>query len=425
MAETKTQTDLQRAGDFLGIKGGKGILVGLVAVLVAGGAIWLLRPNSGTEQMVAEPGVTNDEILLGMSAALGGPTQALGKGMQTGIEAWFREVNGTGGIHGRKLKLIALDDNYEPDPCLRNMRELTENRHVFAFIGNVGTPTCQVAVPYAVEHKKIFFGAYTGAGLLRKTPPDRYVFNYRASYVEETAAIVKHFVERLKIKPEQVAVFAQQDAYGDAGHAGVVKQMEKYGLSSDRILRVGYERNTVNVEPAVEEIVRQQDRVKAIVMVPAYKPAAKFIKLLKDKQVDVAFATVSFVNSGALANEFRQIGLRYADGVIVTQVVPYFKYLSSGGNEYEACMQKHFPGQPLDFISLEGFLAAQVFTNGLERAGRNLTTERLVDTLEAMRELDVGIGIKLAFGPAEHQACHEVWATKLDNTATYQPLGVK
>jgi ABC-type branched-subunit amino acid transport system substrate-binding protein len=344
--------------------------------------------------------------------------------MRTGVEAWLRDVNDRGGVQGRKLRLVALDDGYEPDRCLANMRELVENRKVFAILGNVGTPTAQVAVPYAVRNKKIFFGAYTGAGLLRATPPERYVFNFRASYAEETAAMVKHLVERQKVPPDQIAVFAQKDSYGDAGHAGVVKQMQHYGVSPEKILRVGYERNTVVVEPAVQEILRHKDRVKAIVMVPTYKPAAKFIKLLRDEHLDVTCGTVSFVNSEALADEFRRIGLKYADGVIVSQVVPYFKYLAAGGNEYEACMQKHFPGQPLSFISLEGFLAAQVFVDGLERSGRNLTTETMVATLESIRELDLGIGIRLAFGPAEHQACHQVWVTKLDGTGNYRPLVV-
>jgi ABC-type branched-subunit amino acid transport system substrate-binding protein len=396
-------------------------------MVVVAGAFWLFREKlwNASPVVVVEAGVTDDEILMGMSGALAGPTQALGKGMKTGIEAWFREVNERGGIHGRRLRLIALDDNYDPEPCLRNMKELTEKQKVFAFIGNPGTPPAVVSVPYAVEHKKIFFGAYTGAGLLRKTPPDRYVFNYRASYEEETAAIVKHFVEHLKIKPEQIAVFAQKDVYGDSGYAGVVKQAQEYGVGADRIRRVGYERNTVNVEPAVEEIVQNKDNIKAIVMVPAYKPAAKFVKLLKDEKVDVIIHTVSFVNSGALAEEFRQIGLQYADGVIVTQVVPYFKYLAAGGNEYPTCMQKHFPGQPLDFISLEGFIVAQTFTKALEKAGRNLTTEGLVETLEAMHELDLDLGVKLAFGHTEHQGCHQVWATRLDNTATYHPLVIE
>jgi ABC-type branched-subunit amino acid transport system substrate-binding protein len=404
-------------------RGGRAILIGALLAGMVGCASWLLwfgKPEAA--RVGAEAGVSDGEVLVGMSSALDGPSKALGQGMHTGVGAWLREVNDRGGVHGRKVRLVALDDGYEPDRCLANMRELVETRKVFAILGNVGTPTAQVAVPYAVRSKKIFFGAYTGAGLLRQTPPDRYVFNFRASYAEETAAMVKHLVERQKLAPDRIAVFAQKDSYGDAGHAGVVKQVQTYGVSPEKILRVGYERNTVVVEPAVQEILRHKDRVKAIIMVPTYKPAAKFIKLLRDEQVDVTFGIVSFVNSEALADEFRKIGLRYADGVIVSQVVPYFKYLAAGGNEYEACMQKHFSGQPLSFISLEGFLAAQVFVEGLERSGRNLTTETMVEALESIRELDLGIGIRLAFGPAEHQACHQVWVTKLDGNGNYRPL---
>ena len=138
------------------------------------------------------------------------------------------------------------------------MGELFDKHKVFAVIGNVGTPTAEKALPIALE-KQIFFGAFTGAKLLRKDPPDRFVFNYRASYEEETAAIVKYLVEIKKIRPEQIAVFAQQDGYGDSGYAGVVKMVRKLGGDPDKLLRVGYVRNTVDVAEAAKKIVAAPD----------------------------------------------------------------------------------------------------------------------------------------------------------------------
>ncbi|HVI23974.1 MAG TPA: ABC transporter substrate-binding protein, partial [Myxococcales bacterium] len=122
------------------------------------------------------------DLTFGMSAALTGPAKELGRSMKTGVELAFDAVNDAGGVNGRKLRLIALDDGYEPARTIEAMKELIEKRHVAGIIGNVGTPTAAVAAPYAVEHKVLFFGAFTGAPLLRKDPPDRYVFNYRASY---------------------------------------------------------------------------------------------------------------------------------------------------------------------------------------------------------------------------------------------------
>ena len=134
--------------------------------------------------------------------------------MYRGIEAAFRIANANGGVHDRQLRLTAADDGYEPARAAETMKQLYEKDQVFGVVGNVGTPTAVVALPYALERKMLFFGAFTGAGLLRNDPPDRYVFNYRASYAEETAATVQYLVKVRHLKTNEIAVFAQKDAYG-------------------------------------------------------------------------------------------------------------------------------------------------------------------------------------------------------------------
>ena len=168
-------------------------------------------------------GVTDREIRFGISAALSGPTKELGQNMNRGIVAAFNVANANGGVHGRQLRLIAADDGYEPARAAETMKQLYEKDQVFGVVGNVGTPTAVVALPYALERKMLFFGAFTGAGLLRNDPPDRYVFNYRASYAEETAATVHYLVNVRRLKTNEIAVFAQQDPYGDSGFVGVAK----------------------------------------------------------------------------------------------------------------------------------------------------------------------------------------------------------
>jgi len=169
-------------------------------------------------------GITEKQILFGQAVPLSGSAKELGRQMNTGVEIAFAGTNDAGGVHGRKLKLIAMDDGYEPARTQIVMKELAEHQKVFGFIGNVGTPTSAVAIPYALEKKALFFGAFTGAPLLRKDPPDRYVFNYRASYAEETAAAVRYLIEVRRVKPTEIAVFAQNDKYGDAGFEGVAVQ---------------------------------------------------------------------------------------------------------------------------------------------------------------------------------------------------------
>ena len=171
------------------------------------------RPLAQEPRTVSNPvrGVTDSEIRFGISAPFSGAAKELGQNMQRGIEAAFRVANANGGVHGRQLRLIAADDGYEPARTAETMKQLFEKDQVFGVVGNVGTPTAVVAVPYALQRKMLFFGAFTGASLLRNDPPDRYVFNYRASYAEETAAVVYYLVKVKRLKPTQIAVFAQQE----------------------------------------------------------------------------------------------------------------------------------------------------------------------------------------------------------------------
>src|SRR5262249_1345523 len=185
----------------------------------------LAAVRGATERAPTIRGVTDNEIRLGISAPFTGSAKELGNQMKLGIQTAFNLINESGGIHGRQLRLVAADDGYEPARAAETMKELYERQQVFGFIGNVGTPTAVVALPYALERRALFFGAFTGAGLLRRDPPDRYVFNYRASYAEETDAVVRYLVKMRGLRPEQIAVFAQQDAYGDSGFAGVAKAM--------------------------------------------------------------------------------------------------------------------------------------------------------------------------------------------------------
>jgi branched-chain amino acid transport system substrate-binding protein len=367
-------------------------------------------------------GVTTGEVAFGMCAPLSGPARELGRGMQTGLELAFAAANEAGGVHGRKLKLIAVDDGYEPERTRSCMKDLVEGKKVFAIAGNVGTPTAAVALPYALERRVLFYGAFTGAKLLREDPPARYVFNYRASYFEETAAAVKYLVEVKRLRPSEIAVFAQEDAYGDAGYAGVAHQVRRYGFDSQKILRVGYKRNTTEVAEAAQTLLRSQARAQAVILVPTYKAAAKFIERVVNGGFRPTFMSVSFVGSTAFADELGQLGPKYADGVVVTQVVPLPTSHATAILRYRELLKHYAPTEAPDFVSLEGYLAGVILVEGLRRAGKALDTEKLVDALETIRGLDLGIGTPINFGPSEHQGSHKIWGTVLDGKAVYKAL---
>jgi branched-chain amino acid transport system substrate-binding protein len=367
-------------------------------------------------------GVTDNEIRFGIVAPFSGASRELGRQMKLGIDTAFNRANESGGVNGRMLRLIAADDGYEPARTLDAMKQLYDKDQVFGYIGNVGTPTAAVAIPYALEHRTLFFGAFTGANILRNDPPDRYVFNYRASYAEETSAVVNYLIKIRRLQPRQIAVFAQQDAYGDAGFAGVTKAFRTLGVNDGTILRLNYKRNTVDVDEAVNQLRAQKPQIRAVVMVATYRAAAKFIEKTRDTYPGMIYTNVSFVGSTELAEELNLLGARFASGVIVTQVVPAVGGYSSAVLEYKNALAKYFPGEAPDYVSLEGYIAAKVLIQGLKQTGGQLDTEHLIDNLEAMRNIDLGLGAPLSFGRAEHQASHKIWGTALDETGKFEPL---
>ena len=368
----------------------------------------------GEARLSTVRGVTETEIRLGMSAPFSGSARELGRGLELGIRTYLRYLNDQGGIAGREVRLIALDDGYDPDRALANMRELYERHQVFGVVCNVGTPTAEKTLPYAREKKLLFFGAFTGADLLRKTPPDRYVFNYRPSLEEETAASLKHLFGAERVHPDQVAVFAQDDAFGDDVFQGVAKTLREYGRNPEGILRVGYIRNSIDVTGAVEEVLRHPE-IRAIHMAAVYRPAAQFILKVKGARPNMLFTSVMFVGSEALAEELQQFGPEYAAGVMVTQVVPPADSQATAVLQFTEHLGNFYPHERPNSVSLEGYIAAGILAEGLRLAGRNLTTDSLVEALESIHNLDLGIGTPIHFGPSEHQGSHKVWLTVIDN----------
>jgi branched-chain amino acid transport system substrate-binding protein len=383
-------------------------------------------PQTAPAPLVAPPtaGVSDTEVLFGMAAPFTGTSKELGRQMKVGVEVAFAAANADGGVHGRQLRLLALDDGYEPSRTAEVMRELADKRGVFGFVGNVGTPTAAVALPYALSRQMLFFTPFTGAPLLRKDPPDRTVFNYRASYLEETAAIVRYLVEVRRVRPDQIAVFAQNDSFGDAGYQGVVRGLRQFRRDG-AMLKVTYERNTTDVASAVARVLERKDRIKAVVMVASYRAAARFIEQVRSQRPQMIFTNVSFVGSQALAEELMQLGPRLAEGVIVTQVVPLPTSRSTAVLRYQEALARYAPGEKPDFISLEGYVDGNLLVEGLRRAGRTLTTDGLVKALEDIRGLDLGLATPLSFAPSEHQGSHKIWGTVLDRTGNYQALDLE
>lgn len=336
-------------------------------------------------------GVTSDKILLGQSVALTGPAAELGIQMRNGAKTYFDHVNANGGVHGRRIELITLDDGYEPARTVPNTKRLIEQDRVFALFGYVGTPTSAAVLPIFTQAKVPYFGPFTGAELLRQ-PFNRYIFNVRASYYDETDAIVEQVVS---IGGKSIAVFYQNDAYGLAGLKGVEIATQKRNM---KISALGnFERNTTNVGAAVKAI--HAVKPDAVVMIGAYKDCAEFIRQMKKAGSGAVFYNVSFVGSEALANELGKDGV----GVAISQVMPFpWGTAVPVIKQYQELSAKAGL-KNYNFTAVEGFVAAKLFVEGLKRTGRDLNREKFIDTLEKMHDVDIG-GFNAGFSPKSHSA---------------------
>ena len=337
----------------------------------------------------ATPGVSSKTILLGQSAAFSGPAAQLGIQMNIGTKAYLDYVNARGGVFGRKIALKTRDDRYEATVCVETTKKLIEEDKVFALISYVGTPTTGAALPILTEAKVPLVGPFTGAELLR-TPVNRYVFNVRASYYDETEKIVEQLVSTGNNK---IAVFYQDDSYGQAGLKGVEIAMAKRNLKIAALGKV--ERNTIKVEDAVKSINSAQP--DGVVMISAYTSITEFVRQMKRLGSSTQFHNVSFVGSQALADSLKDDGY----GVAISQVVP-FPWSPSVPivKEYQEIMAKS-GNKDFNFSSLEGFIVAKVMVEGLKRAGKDLTREKLVAALESMNNVDLGEFV-VNFSPTSH-----------------------
>jgi branched-chain amino acid transport system substrate-binding protein len=368
--------------------------------------LWLIAGSAGAQSPDAQlpdaqsPGVTAKRILFGQSAALGGPAAILGTEMRIGIMAAFEEINRTGGIGGRRLELRSYDDRYEPELAIANTRRLINNDRVFALIGAVGTPTSAAAEPIARAAGVPFIAPFTGAEFLRD-PALGHVVNVRATYFEETEAIVARLIGDLGIS--RIAVLYQDDSFGRSGLAGVRRALEQRGLE---LVGAGtYMRNTTAVKTALLGLQRKNP--EAIVIVGAYQPSAVFTQWARKLGVEAQIVNISFVGSDALAAALGPAG----NGVHVTQVMPF----PEGDGmpllaEYRQALVASDAAARPSFGSLEGYVAGRLTADILTRAGNPPSREGFLAAVTQTGAFDIG-GFMLGYGPHDNRGSHQVFLT--------------
>jgi branched-chain amino acid transport system substrate-binding protein len=351
------------------------------------------------------PGITENSISIGSCAALDGPARFLGKETIMGAQTYLHSVNEDGGVFGRKIQLLALDDSYDPDKAPACFKRLTKEG-VFALGFLVGTPTARVYVPMAQDEKIPVVGLFTGAQMLYE-PVKHYIVNVRASYYDET----REQVDKLwDVNVHKIGVIYQDDAFGKTVLDGVKLALQKH--NSAPVALGTFARNTTDVDDGLKSVMAL--RPQAVVVVGPYAPVAAIVKKAHAAGWRPQFLTVSFVGTEAFIKEAGPD----AEGTIITQVVPpYDRTDYATVSLYRKSLSKYYPDTPPSFVSLEGFLDAMVLVEGLKRAGRDVTRENFITAIESIHAMNIGMGAKviLDYGPADHQGFDDVYPTVVRN----------
>jgi ABC-type branched-subunit amino acid transport system substrate-binding protein len=321
----------------------------------------------------AVDGVESDSILLGMSAPFTGVAGPFGLELKEGVEAYFAKVNSAGGVFGRKIKLESLDDGYNTGPAVANTHRLIEKDKVFALIAFYGSSSSEAVLPVLEADRVPLVGTISGAGPLR-SPDNHYLFNVRASYRDETAAIVEYLTT---IGINRIAVYYQDDGFGQSGLDGTTAALAKHKLAP--VATGTVPRNSVDVGPAVEKIAKAHPQ--AVVMVTLGKATTEFITRMRATGETPTFLTLSPVGTNTL---IKLLGADKAIGIVVSQVMPDpFSDRLLLVREYKKTLTSYKPNAHYSSYSLEGYIYAKLMVEALTRCGANLTRERLNSALRS------------------------------------------
>ena len=386
-------------------------------------------PAAGAAHQGPTTGVSDTEIVVGEPAAFTGPSAGLGIEMWRGATAAFSEVNAAGGVAGRKIRLVVADDAYDAEKAAPAVVKLVEEGGAFVLFGGVGTPTIVRALPvvrkYFDEAGLFYFANFTGAQTQRKPPNFQVVFNVRASYYEETKAIVETYAS---IGKKKIGTFVQDDAYGTDGREGVKRALKDHSLelAGDTSYPRG-QKFDVSTAPQVK--ILRDAGVDAVVMVGSYQACAAFVRDARRGGWGVPIAGVSFVGADQmlklLQDEEKQGGAKLTANLVNTQVVPYYKDASIPAvRSYQAAIDKYQPTAPpiaadssyrstapYSFGSLEGYVSARALVRVLEKAGHDLTRQAAYKAAESLGSFDLGVGAKGELSPERHQVLDAVWFT--------------
>jgi ABC-type branched-subunit amino acid transport system substrate-binding protein len=354
----------------------------------------------------AAQGVTKTTILIGQSSPFSGSNKELGDDIREGLQAYFKQVNEAGGINGRTLELVALDDANDAKRAGENARTLIEQRGVLALIGYASATLSLPALPFVEKNKLAFIGPFTGAEPMRVFR--RNVYNIRASYADELEKIVDFYTTT---GMKKFSIIHYDDAIGKENLAAVETALTRRGLKPASIGTL--KRNQTDLGAAVSEVVTAAPDV--VIATTLYKTTSDFIKSARKAGSNAQFASTSFVGASALASELGDQGA----GVVVAQVVPPYARASVPiVREYQAAIEKSLGKKDYSFTSLEAYIGAKVLAEAIRRSGANPTREGVMKTLDAMQNFNVG-GYVVDFSPTNHNGSRFVELTAIGKAGRF------
>lgn len=336
----------------------------------------------GAYQAAAEAANAKDgakPIKLGMSVPLSGPLAAYGAALREGVVACFARVNAEGGIKGRKIEIISLDDAYEAERTLANTRKLINEENVLSLVGFFGSPrTVETMQAFGTAGVPLI-GLTTGVSSLH-LPPGRYAFSTRASVEKEVAVIVDHVVP---LAITRIGVVYQDDSFGRAGLDGVLEALKKHKLAP--AVTLAFDPSKGALPSTVKQVADAAPQL--LIVLATHKPAAAYIKALRRMNTAMQFATVSLVGADLLIGE---LGVQDAKGVIISQVTPYpWNDAVKVTGDYVRAIKAVNPDAQPSYYGLEGYIAARIAVEALRRSGVNPTPDDLVTALESS-PIDLG-----------------------------------
>jgi len=348
-----------------------------------------------------EAGVTDTEILIGQPAPITGPLAELAPDIVNATKALFDGVNEKGGIHGRKLRTLTMDDGYVVENTVKVVNHMIDKEPVFALINMTGTSNVASVLPLLEKTSPPLplVAPFTGADLIR-VPPIHHVFNVRASYGDEAEKIVQHLTT---IGTQRIAVLWSNNGFGKDGLAGVQRALEKRGMKV--YANAPIEQNASDTNKAVAALY--DTRPEVIVMITAGAPTVSFIKAYNKVRKGMQFYTLSVMGNQATLRALGADGV----GVVVSTVVPFpWDVTHPLAREYRAAMQKAGFASNISFLGFESYINGKVLVEGLRLAGKDLNRKKFVDALASMRRLDMG-GFAVGFSKDSRQGSRFVGLT--------------